>query len=83
MADAAEMLDAIRRWAGRYGEPPTTMDWEPARARRMGHEWRALRYEGGDWPSARSVRWRFGTFNDAVRRAGLVPRRAPARIRSR
>src|SRR6476646_9282510 len=76
-----EMLEAIRRWTRRYGEPPTSMDWEPARARRMGHPWRAVRFERDDWPTARAVRWRFGTFNDAVRRAGLIPRRAPARIR--
>src|SRR4051812_6758301 len=75
------ILEAIRNWAGRYGEPPTSMDWEPARARRMGHPWRAVRFERGDWPTTRMVRRRFGTFNDAIRRAGLVPRRAPARIR--
>jgi hypothetical protein len=78
---AEEILEAIRRWTRLHGDPPTSMDWEPARARRMGHPWRAARFERGDWPSARMVRWRFGTFNDAVRRAGLVPRRAPARIR--
>jgi hypothetical protein len=27
------------------------------------------------------VRWHFGTFNDAVRQAGLKPRRAPGRLR--
>src|SRR5690242_13184868 len=79
--DGEEILEAMRRWTRRYGAPPTGMDWEPARARRMGHDWRAVRFERGDWPTARAVRWRFGTFNDAVLRAGLVPRRAPARIR--
>ena len=57
------------------------MDWEPARARRLGHEWRAQRFESGQWPTARMVRWQFGRFNEAVLQAGLTPRRAPARIR--
>ena len=77
----AEVLDAVRRWAHQYGEAPTSVDWEPARARRMGHGWRAERFEDGRWPTVRIVRGHFGTFNDAVRRAGLQPRRAPARLR--
>jgi len=76
-----EILEAIRTWARCYGESPTLMDWEPARARRLGHEWRAQRFESGQWPTARMVRWQFGLFNDAVLEAGLKPRRAPARIR--
>jgi HNH endonuclease len=77
----AEVLDAVRRWAHKYGEAPTSVDWEPARARRMGHNWRAERFEDGRWPTVRVVRGHFGTFNDAVRLAGLQPRRAPARLR--
>src|SRR5439155_1635743 len=57
-----EVLAAIRRWADRYGEPPTMVDWEPARARRLGQHWRAERYEGGDWPTARMVS-KFASFN--------------------
>jgi hypothetical protein len=76
-----QILEAIRSWDRCYGEPPTSIDWEPARARRKGHPWRAERFEAGDWPTARMVRGQFGNFNDAVRRAGLSPRRAPTRIR--
>jgi Homing endonuclease associated repeat len=76
-----EILDAMRRWAARYGEPPTTADWEPARARRLGADWRAERFESGEWPSARMVRGQFETFNAAIEAAGLRPRSAPSRLR--
>jgi hypothetical protein len=69
-----EILEAIREWTSRYGEPPAMADWEPSRARRAGHLWRVERYQRGDWPSARSVRNHFGSFSSAVREAGLVPR---------
>jgi hypothetical protein len=73
---AEEILEAIRSSDRCYGEPPISIDWESARARRMGHPWRAERFEAGEWPTARMVRGRFGNFNDAVRKAGLSPRRA-------
>jgi hypothetical protein len=69
-----DVLDAIRRWTSRYGEPPATADWSPSRARRRGQEWRAERYHGGDWPSVSTVVRRFGTFTAAVEAAGLEPR---------
>jgi hypothetical protein len=68
------ILDAIRAWARRYGEPPAWADWSPARARRQGQEWRAERYLSGDWPSSNTVVRRFGTFGAAVAAAGLEPR---------
>jgi hypothetical protein len=71
---SAEILDAIRRWNDRYGEPPTMADWDPYRARQVGQEWRIERYDAGDWPSARTVRNHFGRMSDAVAAAGLVPR---------
>jgi Homing endonuclease associated repeat len=70
-----EILDAIRRWHKLYGEPPTMADWDPYRARVTRQEWRIDRYDAGDWPSARSVRNRFGRLSTAVATAGLVPRR--------
>jgi hypothetical protein len=69
-----EILNAIREWTGRYGEPPTMADWDPSRARRSGQLWRVARYRRGDWPSARSVCNHFGNFTTAVTRAGLEPR---------
>ena len=74
-----EILEAIRRWAGRYGEPPLMIDWDQSRARRMSQQWRADRFGEGDWPTVRMVRGRFETFNAAVREAGLTPREAPSR----
>jgi hypothetical protein len=69
-----EVLDAIRAWTERYGEPPATSDWSPARARHAGQLWRIDRYYAGDWPSSNTVIRRFGTFTEAVGRAGLQPR---------
>jgi hypothetical protein len=78
---AAAVLDAIRRWNELYGEPPTLADWEPARARERKQEWRIERYEAGDWPSARVVRYHFGTLTAATEAAGLKARRRPTRVR--
>lgn len=71
---APEILAAIRRWNDLYGEPPCMADWDPYRARTTGQEWRIARYDGGDWPSAKSVRNHFGRLSEAVAAAGLVPR---------
>lgn len=71
---AAEILQAIRRWHERYGEPPTMADWDPYRARTPGQAWRIERYDDGDWPSAKTVRNHFGRLSTAVAAAGLVPR---------
>jgi hypothetical protein len=57
------------------------VDWDPARARRQGHGWRAARFEAGQWPTARVVCGTFGSFNAAVAEAGYVPRPAPNRVR--
>jgi hypothetical protein len=77
-----QVIHAIRVWTAQFGAPPTTTDWEPARARRLGQEWRAERFESGDWPSARIVCARFESFNGAVAQAGFTPNRAPFRQRS-
>jgi hypothetical protein len=54
-----EILEAMRAWAALYGEPPTVVDWEPSRARRLGQPWRAARFESGGWPTVRMVRSQF------------------------
>jgi hypothetical protein len=69
-----EVLDAIRAWNVRYGEPPAMTDWDPARARATGQLWRIDRYYQGDWPSIVTVRHHFGTLNRAIVAAGLRPR---------
>jgi hypothetical protein len=81
LAGRDEILVAVREWTVRYGDPPTQTDWDPSRARRMGHGWRAVRYEEGDWPSTRTVVTHFGNLNAAIRAAGLVPRSPGGRSR--
>jgi len=78
-----ELLEAIRRWAELYGEPPTVADWDPTRARREGKDWRAERYATGEWPTARMLRTAFGTMTKAVTAAGLTSRPAPRRTRTK
>lgn len=77
-----EIIAAIRGWSERYGEPPAMVDWDPSRARRLGQNWRAERFESGSWPTARAVRLQFSSFNAAVEATGLVPRPAPSRQRA-
>jgi hypothetical protein len=69
-------LAAIVEWTKQYGDPPTQADWDPARARRLEQRWRIVRYCDGDWPSLNTVLYRFGSLGEAVRAAGLQPRRA-------
>jgi hypothetical protein len=76
-----EIAAAIRGWVEVHGELPTMIDWEPARARRLGQEWRARRFESGQWPSVRMVRTEFSTFNAAIEAAGFTPRAASGRVR--
>jgi len=75
------IIARIQEWTLDYGEPPTIRDWDPSRARRTGQEWRAARFEAGDWPSVGMVKRRFGTFNAAVQAAGLAPRQGPRRVK--
>ena len=74
LAGPDAVLDAIRAWVKLYGDVPTLADWDTARARRLGQEWRVVRYQDGDWPSARTVIARHGSFSAAIRAAGLAPR---------
>jgi hypothetical protein len=76
-----EIIAAIHRWQAEHDEAPKMIDWEPARARRMGQDWRAERFESGHWPSAKVVCGQFGSFNAAITAAGMTPRRTPARQR--
>jgi len=58
-----EILKALRRWSRRHGRPPRSMEWAQAPP---------------GYPSACTVRARFGHFVDALHAAGLqpTPRRA-------
>ena len=68
------IVEALIEWTRRYGDGPTTADWDPTRARRLRQDWRIARFYQGDWPNARSVCLHFGWFATAATAAGLVPR---------
>ena len=82
------IIAKIRDWNDRYGEPPCSADWNPSLARWRAQEWRAERYREGVWPSTNAAKRPFeGSFDAAVRAAGLEPhkpgprRRAPGAAR--
>src|SRR4051812_47226515 len=70
------IIEKIRQWDARYGEPPCSADWNPSLARWRAQEWRAERYREGVWPSTNAAKRPFGgSFDAAVRAAGLEPHR--------
>jgi hypothetical protein len=70
------MLTAIREWADEYGGPPSSVDWSPTKARHLGHEEQARRFEeSGRWPWFTNVVRVFGRWNVAIIEAGFEPRR--------
>src|SRR6476661_6723069 len=77
------IIEKIREWNDRYGEPPCSADWNPSLARWRAQEWRADRYREGVWPSTNAAKRPFdGSFDAAVRAAGLEPHRSGPRRRS-
>jgi hypothetical protein len=77
------IIEKIRQWEARYGEPPCSADWNPSLARWRAQEWRAERYREGDWPSTNAAKRHFGgSFDAAVRAAGLEPHRPGPRRRA-
>jgi hypothetical protein len=76
------IITKIREWNDRYGEPPCSADWNPSLARWRAQEWRADRYREGSWPSTNAAKRLFGgSFDAAVRAAGLEPHRPGPRRR--
>src|SRR5919204_6140634 len=74
------IIAKIIEWNERYGEPPCSADWNPSLARWRAQEWRAERYRDGDWPSTNAAKRPFGgSFDAAVRAAGLEPHRSGPR----
>jgi hypothetical protein len=70
------IIKKIREWDARHGDPPCSADWNPSLARWRAQEWRIDRYREGRWPSTNAVKRHFdGSFDAAVRAAGLVPHR--------
>jgi hypothetical protein len=78
------IIEKILEWEARYGEPPCSADWNPSLARWRAQEWRAERYREGVWPSTNAAKRPFGgSFDAALRAAGLEPHRAgPKRKRN-
>ena len=78
------IISKIREWNDRYGEPPSSADWNPSLARWRAQEWRAERYREGVWPSTNAAKRPFGgSFDAAVRAAGFEPRRPGPKSRGR
>jgi hypothetical protein len=76
------IIEKIREWDARYGEPPCSADWNPSLARWRAQEWRAERYREGVWPSTNAAKRPFGgSFDAAVRAAGLEPHKPGPRRR--
>ena len=76
------IIEKILEWNDRYGEPPCSADWNPSLARWRAQEWRAERYREGFWPSTNAAKRPFdGSFDAAVRAAGLEPHRSGPRRR--
>jgi hypothetical protein len=76
------IIEKIREWDARYGEPPCSADWNPSLARWRAQDWRAERYRDGTWPSTNAAKRPFGgSFDAAVRAAGLEPHRPGPRRR--
>lgn len=67
------ILDAIRVWTLRYGDPPRRTDWDPTRARQTGQNWKEDLYHRGDWPSLPTVTRHFGGLTAAIASCGLEP----------
>src|SRR5215217_7345349 len=80
--DRDTIIEKIREWNDRYGEPPCSADWNPSLARWRAQEWRVERYRDGLWPSTNAAKRQFGgSFDAAVRAAGLEPHRPGPRRR--
>src|SRR3954453_17301059 len=76
------IIEKILEWNELYGEPPCSADWNPSLARWRAQEWRADRYRDGIWPSTNAAKRPFdGSFDAAVRAAGLEPHRPGPRRR--
>jgi hypothetical protein len=77
------IIAKILEWNDRYGEPPCSADWNPSLARWRAQEWRAERYRDGVWPSTNAAKRPFGgSFDAAVRAAGLEPHKPGPRRRA-
>ena len=54
------IIRAIQKWSDEHGSPPSSDDW---------------RVSGGQYPPTSHVQRKFGSWSEAIRQAGFVPRR--------
>src|SRR5918994_1573648 len=76
------IIEKIREWNDRYGEPPCSADWNPSLARWRAQEWRAERYREGYWPSTNAAKRPFGGSFDAAERVEQLVADGEARVRA-
>src|SRR3954447_14715977 len=78
------IITKMLEWHARHGEAPCSADWNPSLARWRAQEWRVARYRDGQWPSTNAVKRAFGgSFDAAIRAAGLTPARPGPRRAAR
>lgn len=85
--DRQKMRDAAERWLKRYGAAPRPIDWNPTDAKRFGDPLAAERFKAGTYPSAKTVKKEYGSWDDAISAWGMVaapstplPRQAAAEL---
>src|SRR4051795_12669525 len=77
------IIEHIRAWDARYGEPPCSADWNPSLARWRAQEGRGEASRAGRWPWPNAVKRLFGVSSAAaVRAAGLEPHKPGPRRRA-
>lgn len=69
----SEILAAMQEWNRLYGRPPRSYEWSPRNAERLGKPEVAALHRAGNWPHATTVQAVFGSWNNALREAGLTP----------
>lgn len=73
--DRDSVLDAIHRFAERYGRPPTACDFNPPLAIAKGRpEYAETFHRDGDYPHTSSATTVFGSWNAAIEAAGFTPK---------
>ena len=63
-----ELTAAIQRWRDLEGRPPRSAEWQngPHTSPRWRHEY-------PDWPALKDIQRQFGSWNQALRAAGIAP----------
>lgn len=71
--DADAVIGAIQEWAREYGRPPTTLEWNPWLAAKLGRHALVERYHEGFWPNYKTVVRYCGSWRQAIIDAGFTP----------